>query len=258
RHGPVQRRRFPQVTLILACAWTGALDEGRVVLGALGASVVGIGKPNELMAEGWLQAMDGHPATALQLMQDAVDAALAVGAFGAACRALHTLTRLGHPELAVDQIDEIAADLQGDFHAARVAHVRAAAGRDAAALTRAAESFAAVGAELLAAEAFADAARTLRRDGSPRDASRAIGRSRALAARCEGAATPALLLGDTPVALTTREREIAVLAARGLASKQIAARLDISPRTVDNHLQRVYDKLGITTRFQLATTLEGS
>ncbi len=258
RHGPVQRRRFPQVTLILACAWTGELDEARAVLGALGVSVVGISKPNELMAEGWLLAMEGHPAKALQLMQDAVVAALAVGALGAACRALHSLTRLGHPELAVDRIDEIAADLQGDFHAARVAHVRAAAGRNAEALTHAAESFAAIGAQLLAAEAFADAAWTFRWRGSPRDATRAIERCRAHAARCEGAATPGLLLGDSPVALTTREREIAVLAARGLATKQIAARLYISPRTVDNHLQRVYDKLGITTRAQLAIALEGT
>ena len=126
------------------------------------------------------------------------------------------------------------------------------------ALRRAAESFVTIGAHLLAAEAFADAARAFRWHGSPRDASRAIERCHALASRCEGAATPALLLGDTPVVLTTRERDVAVLAARRLPTKEIAERLRISPRTVDNHLHRVYDKLGITNRDELATALKGT
>ncbi len=52
--------------------------------------------------------------------------------------------------------------------------------------------------------------------------------------------------------LTSREREIAMLAGEGLTSGQIARRLNISVRTVDTHLARVYPKLGISTRVQLA------
>jgi len=256
RHGPVQRRRFPQVALILACAWTGALDEARAALDTLGKSVIGITRPNELMAEGWLLAMDGHVPNALRLLDEAVEAALSVHALGGACRALHSFARLGHPQLAVTRIDELAPALQGDFHAARVAHVRAGAHGDADALMRVAESFATIGAQLLAAETFADAARTFRRRGESRGASRALDRSRHHAARCEGAVTPALMLGDAPVALTTREREIALLAARGVATKTIAEQLYISPRTVENHLHRVYDKLGITSRAELFVALE--
>ena len=56
-------------------------------------------------------------------------------------------------------------------------------------------------------------------------------------------------------ALTGREREIAVLAAKGLISKEIAARLSVAVRTVDNHLQRVYTKLGVNSREDLAKVI---
>ncbi|MGQ4365809.1 helix-turn-helix domain-containing protein, partial [Streptomyces sp. SAS_272] len=76
-----------------------------------------------------------------------------------------------------------------------------------------------------------------------------------LTARCEGAKTPALLAGGGLVRLTAREHEIALLASRGMLSKNIAAALTISVRTVDNHLQRIYAKLGVTTRRELADRL---
>ena len=55
--------------------------------------------------------------------------------------------------------------------------------------------------------------------------------------------------------LSDREREIATLAGRGLSSREIAERLYLSIRTVDNHLQKVYSKLGITGRDQLPAAL---
>jgi DNA-binding CsgD family transcriptional regulator len=57
------------------------------------------------------------------------------------------------------------------------------------------------------------------------------------------------------VALSPREREIALLAVEGLPSKEIAQRLVLSVRTVDNHLQSVYTKLGIPGRAALAEAL---
>jgi DNA-binding CsgD family transcriptional regulator len=57
-------------------------------------------------------------------------------------------------------------------------------------------------------------------------------------------------------ALTAREREVATLAARGLPTIQIAARLHVSRRTVESHLDRVYRKLGIDGRRRLAEALE--
>jgi DNA-binding CsgD family transcriptional regulator len=58
------------------------------------------------------------------------------------------------------------------------------------------------------------------------------------------------------VPLTPREREVVALAAGGLASKAIADRLYLSVRTVDNHLQRAYTKLGVTAREDLASALD--
>jgi DNA-binding NarL/FixJ family response regulator len=48
--------------------------------------------------------------------------------------------------------------------------------------------------------------------------------------------------------LTEREVEVLRHLARGLSMKQIARDLAISPKTVDHHLQRIYAKLGVTTR----------
>jgi DNA-binding NarL/FixJ family response regulator len=45
--------------------------------------------------------------------------------------------------------------------------------------------------------------------------------------------------------LTERELEILGLIGSGLAAREIASRLQISPKTVDNHKQRIYAKLGV-------------
>ena len=52
--------------------------------------------------------------------------------------------------------------------------------------------------------------------------------------------------------LTPTERDVVRLVSEGLANNDIAARLFISPRTVQTHLTHVYTKLGLTSRVQLA------
>ena len=109
---------------------------------------------------------------------------------------------------------------------------------------------------LLAAEAASAAAEAFGRAGDRRAATAALRRASALAAACEGAATPGLIHATTAaVPLSGREREIAMLAAEGMTSKDIAERLYLSVRTVDNHLQHVYAKLGVSSRTGLARAL---
>ncbi len=67
--------------------------------------------------------------------------------------------------------------------------------------------------------------------------------------------TPALARSEGIEPLSEREREVALLAAHGLSSRDIGARLFVSTRTVDNHLQHVYVKLGVKGRDGLATAL---
>lgn len=54
--------------------------------------------------------------------------------------------------------------------------------------------------------------------------------------------------GGWPAGLTDREVEVVRLAARGLANKEIGARLYISPKTVQRHLESVFEKTGVRTR----------
>ena len=51
-----------------------------------------------------------------------------------------------------------------------------------------------------------------------------------------------------PAGLTDREAQVLGLLARGLATKQIAWELGISPKTADHHIQNLYGKIGISTR----------
>ena len=48
--------------------------------------------------------------------------------------------------------------------------------------------------------------------------------------------------------LTTREREVLTLVVRGLAAKQVASRLGISHKTVEQHKTRIFAKLGVTNQ----------
>jgi len=53
---------------------------------------------------------------------------------------------------------------------------------------------------------------------------------------------------DLLAGLTNRELEILRLVARGKSMKEVGAELGISPKTVDNHLQNLYPKIGVKTR----------
>ena len=108
----------------------------------------------------------------------------------------------------------------------------------------------------MAAEAAADAAVAWRKAGDPRKAAAAERRAHTLAARCEGARTPALAAVSARAALSARKLEIARLAAAGVPNKEIAARLYLSLHTVQNKLHSAYEKLGVQGRAELAQALE--
>jgi HD-GYP domain-containing protein (c-di-GMP phosphodiesterase class II) len=53
---------------------------------------------------------------------------------------------------------------------------------------------------------------------------------------------------DGPAGLTAREVDVLQCVARGLSNKEIARRLVISPKTVGNHIEHLYTKIGATNR----------
>jgi DNA-binding NarL/FixJ family response regulator len=55
-----------------------------------------------------------------------------------------------------------------------------------------------------------------------------------------------------PALLEPRERQLVRLVVEGCSTDEIASRLTIRPQTVKNRLSRIYAKLGVATRVQLA------
>jgi non-specific serine/threonine protein kinase len=94
----------------------------------------------------------------------------------------------------------------------------------------------------------------------------AVGRGLAL----DRAVDYALVRPDTPdaspgaspesaaPALTEREREVAMLVARGMTNKQIADALLITPRTIATHLEHIFAKLGVQARAEVAVWITRS
>ncbi len=211
--------------------------------------------PLTALAGAWIAQLNGSTDEAAGILIAGADQAIPLGSFGVAAGFLHTLARLGSPGLARDaaaRLDAVNALAPNPRIARRAAHAHAEATADAEALRRIGAEWERLGAVLHAAECFASAGRAAHAQGRGRDAASDLQRSAALVAATEGARTPLLQFADGPEPLTPREREIASLAAQGLSSNEIAQRLFLSPRTVNNHLQSTYTKLGIRGRHELS------
>ncbi len=214
------------------------------------------GVADEAIGRAWCLAALGRPAEGRALLRAQFDESLARAELWYAAHVLIEAVRLGETDWDAAVLDRIGA-VDGALVAAWLGYVRAIIARSPEPLAAAASALASVGASLLAAEAEVALAERWRRGGDQRAAAAAAQRADLLLARCQGARTPGSTQVDAVVPLSAREREIALLAADGLASKEIADRLFLSVRTVDNHLQKVYVKLGVSGRAALAAALQG-
>lgn len=173
-----------------------------------------------------------------------------------AVEVLHAAVRLGRAADAVEAMERLGGAVDGPFVGVAARHARALVQGDGPLLAGVADEFEELGADLLAAEAQRAAENAHRRQGRGASASVAGRRADELLRRCGNQRSPALEptvpMGE---ALTGREREVALLAARGRTSPQIASALYLSVRTVDTHLSRVYRKLMIDGRHELADAL---
>jgi DNA-binding CsgD family transcriptional regulator len=117
------------------------------------------------------------------------------------------------------------------------------------------EEFEAMGDLIAAVDAAAFAATAYRRHdlrGSSLTCSR---RADALAAQCGGPSTPAIRQASEQIPMTDREREIVMLLGEGLSTREIAARLRLSVRTVEAHIYRAMAKTRTAGRGDLAQLL---
>lgn len=233
----------------------GEAAEELEALDALGLPAMLHDEVDLLQARAWTTAAAGDLPGACDQLEQAADLGEEIGDLMGEVAALHGLARLGRAREVHDRLAGVSARVEGQLAPARAAHAAALAQSDAAALEAVSDDFETMGADLLAAEASADAAVARHQAGEQREAAAAERRAGILAERCEDPATPALQAIELRARLTTSEREAAVLAAAGRSNKEIAAQLYLSSRTVENRLQRVYEKLGISGRAELADAL---
>jgi DNA-binding CsgD family transcriptional regulator len=198
-----------------------------------------------------LAATGNHQQARKELIA-AADDAERVGCVPSAAWLLHDAIRLGAADEVATRLGALAASTDSQLVARWSDHASAVVADDAPRLATVSGRLAAIGAVLVAAEAAAEAAEAWRRAGDDREAAAANQRAVRLAARCEGASTPVLLRARTVAALTERELAVAALAAEGHSSRAIGQWLSLSARTVDNHLGRVYAKVGVSSRAELA------
>jgi DNA-binding CsgD family transcriptional regulator len=211
------------------------------------------------LGHAWAAAAAGERTEGAQRARASAEALAARGDAAIAVLALHDAARIGAPARSlIADVDLLAGSAEGPVVAAMAGHIHVLADDDLDGLLEVAESFAAVSMPLLAAEAAASASRVAAAQGLRVRQREATSRAATWLEECGPALTPLIetIAGRAALAaLTRREQEVALMAARGTSKRAMSEQLGVSIRTVGNHINHVYGKLGISTREELAALL---
>jgi DNA-binding CsgD family transcriptional regulator len=245
------------ITLSIGLALAGRTREAEAALAradALPAARTAWTAVELLEAQAWTAISAGALDRGRALLLDAADVGEEIGDLVGAAAALHDLARLGRAREHHVRLTSLASRVEGVLVATRAAHARALVAHDADGLEDVSRAFEDMGANLLAAEASADACRVWVHAGDHR----ALGARRRACSLAErlGAKTPGLHIAALDSHLTAAEHEAAVLAASGLTNREMADQLTLSVRTIENRLQRCYEKLGVTCRGDLRSIFD--
>ncbi|WP_157518602.1 helix-turn-helix transcriptional regulator [Herbidospora mongoliensis] len=191
-------------------------------------------------------------------VERAVTAAKEARKAGAPLLEAHALAdacRMGGATTVRDRLTELSTTTPTPVTRAFAAMATAYATEDPDLLLESAVVLHRLGHMLAGAECAATSYRLLVAAGRRTAAKNAQALATELLADCGGARTPQSELSGGETALTPRELQIAKLVVSGLSGRAVAERLDLSLRTVNNHLGRVYTKLGVSGRQALADVL---
>jgi DNA-binding NarL/FixJ family response regulator len=240
---------------VKAEAGAGDVDTARTALERLRvtfASRAGLARdtPYFAVAEAAVASADGDHAKARRLLAEAGELVVTHVPLWAAQFAHDALLEGADAGPAADALAALRERCDAPLVAAFADHARGRADHDAATLTAATDAFAALGAQRAAMVACVDAAHAFLRAGDQDAARRMAVRATAMHPPGQGTEPPQVE-GLGAVALSPRERQLVELAAQGLSSPEIAEQLVLSVRTVESHLYRAMNKLGVRDRREL-------
>ncbi|MCF0091836.1 AAA family ATPase [Micromonospora sp. MH99] len=201
----------------------------------------------------WLTAAEGRPATAVATLRELQGRAGQATTVTVEC--LHLLSRLEPGAATAERLRTVTANCDSPLFALWSDYAHALAADDPAALERVGSALEASGYLTLGLEAVVAAERACQRRGDQRRANLLARRADLLRERCGGYWPPLSPRPSDRDGLTPRERQICELASAGHDNAAIAAKLVLSVRTVENHLQRAYVKLGVRGRGGLPTAI---
>jgi DNA-binding CsgD family transcriptional regulator len=257
---PGQRWGLGGIALASGQAGDRGMAESAIAdLDALGDSVVLQMDVHVERGRAWAAVAAGDKDKAARVLTSAAELGERLGQLASMAAALYDLVRIGADvTTAAKGLEDLASRVDGELMRARIEHARAVVTADPELAVSARRRFETCSAWLLAAESAVLAENLLHENGRRREAVAAGLLAAQLAQKLDGASTPGLVPHGDRTRLSAREHEVAILAAAGLTSKEIAAQLVLSTRTVENHLQRVYEKLGVTGRAELAERVQMS
>jgi DNA-binding NarL/FixJ family response regulator len=212
-------------------------------------------RPHLRLAEAWLAVADSRVDEGADYAVEAAALAASTGQWCIEAIMLHAAAGLGRGADVLPRLRTLANELDSPLAGVFAAHVEALVTTDGARLDDVTKRFENMGALLLAANAAADAGAAYEASGERAAAAASRAAALELVRQCELPKASGAAL-HPHAGLTSREREIARQAARGLSNQEIAADLVLSVRTVETHLAHVYAKLGIGSRRQLAQLLD--
>ncbi len=259
----VMAETLPRGWVMLVAAWHAQAEAARGNSAAAGAALsqaeasagpqVAVFQPELELARAWERAAVGETSAARMHSARAAQLARRADMLPVEMHALHTAVRFGDRS-ASPRLRELANLLSSPLAEVVAVHSRALADHDGDRLDDAAGRFEGLGAMAMAADASAQAAREHARTGSRIKELESSTHAHWQASQCD-LHTPATAAIERPLPITDREREVATLVAAGLSSREIGDRLNVSARTVEGHLYRIFTKLGIVDRDELAHLL---